>query len=91
MAGAWLVLLPCCLAYAVRRSAVLQVTLLGVDAAQVRNVEWTPYSGSCQLPVFSHPAPPQTRFVVAGLDSGVGVLRRATLRACDVESVAVEL
>jgi hypothetical protein len=34
---------------------------------------------------------PQTRFAVADLDSGVGTLRRAALRASDVATIRVTL
>jgi hypothetical protein len=37
------------------------------------------------------PSPPQTRFLVADLDSGVGTLRRAELRAADVASARCAL
>jgi hypothetical protein len=85
----------------------VDATLLAVDAAQVRarvragcHAARTPLSVSATRVderVRSHRLPcarssaPQTRFAVADLDSGVGTLRRAALRASDVATIRVTL
>jgi hypothetical protein len=80
------------------RSVSAEATLVAVDAAQARPAACsrralrsaaTPATPVCTAltPYARH----QTRFMVADLDSGVGTLRRAELRASDVASARFAL
>ncbi len=78
----------------------VEATLLAVDAAQVRTIRYcTLACALCTPPALAHLLTPaahltaaaQTRFAVGDLDSGVGLLRRAALRAADCATIRVPL